>query len=662
MAALQFGSANSNDGFTTYNTASFNDLHPARIVRELIQNSLDAAAEAGEPVAHVTFRVDPVHRRDIPDLRGFTGAFRKAVDYQTMRNDGKLPDPAQQVVDRIQVGLDEITAGDAKMLSVSDNGVGLDIKRMNSLLSDGASVKSTSASGSYGVGHLAPMALSDIRYVLYGGLTKDGNRISAGKAFLAAHPAKNRLNDGKGYLINGFNNGNDGNLYDFLNTKEQPRIVTKLLDVIGNEWGHGCVVIIPVYNNFRNEGMPLWDIISKVAAYNFAPAIQHGNLILQVQESHNNQRLDANSLKDILEQEKGGIRAARSDSFFAGLRPSGQNAYSILQALTDGKNHMVAVDDGKAQIDLLMESLTGYPRIDLFRNGMWITDRIPGLSQADFASRQPFHAVIQVDATNGGELHRLIRKAEGAMHDSLSLSLLSTLEESNLKQAIASISDRIKEITPDADTEEYAIDDFLLVNTGGESPGGRERFSFWGTPAEVSRRSSAQVMITAENDGDDDEVTEVVGTGGSKPCKRRRNSQRRRTRPLPFRSAIVPDGSGRLIGSVTSALDFSETWLTIHVDENTDFTCDRIWQDEEIAVKSFHIAPANDKDPVLVSEITNTENGQFVKIHGIAANTEYKVQVQYEVPHGLETAVALPVLRMELHRPTKSRPQQTAEG
>ena len=222
MATLKFGHATSNDGFTSLNTAAFNDLPPARIVRELIQNSLDAAAEADEPTAEIMFRVEDIRRKDIPDIRGYTSSFQKAVAHQTKRNDGYLPDPAIEVVDRIQTALDAIVNGNAKLLSVTDNGIGLDIKRMNSILADGASAKSVSASGSYGVGHLASMALSDLRYVLYGGLTQDGNRIACGKVILAPHPGKKALNDAKGYLVRGFKGGLDGNLYDFLDFPEYP--------------------------------------------------------------------------------------------------------------------------------------------------------------------------------------------------------------------------------------------------------------------------------------------------------------------------------------------------------------------------------------------------------------------------------------------------------
>ena len=87
---LKFGTASSREGFTPLNTASFSDLQPARIVRELVQNSLDAAVvEAGEDTAIMCFQVDPVSRRQIPDIKGYENAFKKAVGYQTGINDGK---------------------------------------------------------------------------------------------------------------------------------------------------------------------------------------------------------------------------------------------------------------------------------------------------------------------------------------------------------------------------------------------------------------------------------------------------------------------------------------------------------------------------------------------------------------------------------------------
>ncbi len=661
MAALQFGTATSNDGFTSFNTAAFNDLPPARIVRELIQNSLDAAVDAGESTTKVLFQVDSVRRGDVPDLKGYTKAFKKAVAHQKRINNGKLPDAAKEVANRIQSGLDSIKAGTATLLAVVDNGIGLDIKSMNALLADGASGKSTSASGSYGVGHLAPMVLSDIRYMLYGGLTSEGDRIVCGRTILASHPSKGKTKDAKGYLVNGFRNGldEDGNLYDFLDAKDHPKLIAKYLDSLSEEHGHGCVVLLPAFNNFRSNGPKLWEIVSKVAAYNFAPAIYQNKLAITVKEGPNNiQQLDEASLESILEKEQDRVRAARSDSLFASLRPSGQSAYSILRTLVGSKNQSVPVNAGNARINLLMSPLSGYTRIDLFRNGMWITDSIPDLSQADFTNRQPFHAVIAVDADDGDELHRLIRKAEGPMHDTLSKSLLSGSEQKTLKRAIGDIATWINEQVPLIGTDEYTVDDFLLVNTGDDSGIGNESFSFWGVPTAVSRRSNVQLVPVPTGDDDNGDVyIEPLRTSTGKG--KRGSTQRRPVRPLLFRSAIVPDGDGKLAGSVVSTEDFPEAWLTIRVDENTDFTCDRVWQDEDVSLKSFRIVSTDSSTPP-VHEII--EKGKFVKIQGIVANADYEIQVEYGVPPELTNIVERPVMRLEIHRPPPSGTKPTANG
>ena len=675
MANLKFGVATSNDGFTSFGTAAFNDLPPARIVRELIQNSLDAAVEGAETTAKVRFKVDTLRKEDVPDLEGFVDAFNKAVDHQTMIGDGVLPDAAEEVVSRIQRGLNSIDEGEGKLLVVVDNGVGLDKKRMNSLLADGASGKPNSASGSYGVGHLAPIALSDIRYMLYGGVTRDGHRIVCGKTILAPHPGEKSLNDAKGFLVDGFANGLDGNLYYFLESKAHPKLVTRHLDALLEEHGHGCAVLIPAFNNFRSGGMSLWDIVSKVVAYNFAPAIHQGKLVIEVVETGDPVLLDDTSMASILEQEQDRVRAARSDSFFVGLRPSGQYAYSILRAITASESQVVLVNGDAVRVNLLLPSSSGVSRIDLFRNGMWITDSIPGLRQADFANRQPFHAVITVDANDGGETHRLIRKAEGPMHDKLSTALLSSLEQDTLRQVFSNIADWINGQVPPLGTEEFTVNDFLLVNTGDDDTGGSKSFSFWGDPVAMSSRTVNQVPAMRPSPGPgpgpgpgpnpgpgpgpDPGPGPAPGPGpvpSPDPVR-----QRRPAHPLPFRSAVIREGGDKLVGSVTSASDIPEAWLTLRVDENVDPTCDRIWQDEDLFLKVFQISPAESDGPPLESAIVR--GGQFVKIMGIKAGTKYEVEAEYDIPTELGSVVQRPVIRLEIYRPpTVQGSRQGATG
>ena len=650
---LKFGGAASNEGFTPLSTASFSDLRPARIVRELIQNSLDAAVvAAGEDTAIMRFQIDGITRRQIPDLKGYKKAFEKAVEYQTKISDGKPPDAAQQVIEHIRDGLANLKSGKAMLLSVMDNGIGLDTKRMNSLLGDGSSAKSGDSSGSYGVGHLAPMALSDIRYMLYGGVTQNGSRIVSGRTVLASHPGQGKLNAAQGYLIDCFRDGLDGNLYDFISAPH-PRVVTDRIDLISSEWGHGSVVMIPVFNNFRS-GASLWEVVSKVAAYNFCAAIHQGKLLIEVNDVKETRKLDKAALVNVLEQDKERTRAARSDSFFEGLRPSGQNAYSILRTLADRPRQRVEVSGSAAYLSLMTPSLTGNTRVDLFRNGMWITDDVFALRRADFADRQPFHAVIEVEAKESGELHKLIRKAEGPMHDTLSFSLLSTTEKERLRKSLRQIADRIKEQVQKVGNEGYAVDDFLLVSTDPGNGKGTRNFSFWGIPKAASRNRSNQLIPGIDPTHVDPPDTPPDDPDTPKPPRPPRPPQppaprERRSRPLPFRSVVVPNGEGKLSASIASQEDFPETWLILRVDENTDVTCDRVWQDEDVSIASLSIKAADGDRKALKSEIV--PDGRAVKVRGISQNTTYELDIEYNAPQELGRVVGTPVFRLELHRP-----------
>ena len=662
MGTLKFGRATSLVGFSSLKTARFNNLPPARIVRELIQNSLDAAKEAGVSPAVVRFQVRDIKRSDIPDFQGHSRALQKAIDYHKNDNGGKLPEPAQEAVNRLNAGLDTIRKGKASVLSVTDNGIGLDAKRMQSLLGDGASTKQDALTGAYGVGHLAPLALSDIRYMLYGGLTKEGNRTACGWTILASHPGKGQLNDAEGYLIAEFKTGLQGDLYDFLPKGEHPKIVRRDLNEIANEWGHGSSIIIPAFNNFRSGGVPLWEIVSKVVAYNFCPAVYRGQLIVEVRDGEEIQQLNKDSLTDVLKSEQDRVRVARSNSFFRELRPSGTNAYSILIALQTGNTESVQVNNDSAHVSLLTPLAEGLSRVDLFRNGMWISDDIPGLRRAEFTGLQPFHATIEVDKEDGGELHRLILKAEGPLHDNFSYVRLSPEEANILREHISNLAGWIKKQIPEIGTDEYTVDDYLVVRNEGNEKGGRERFSLWGIPTPMARRQSSQLVEgTVIVDVDPTNPPTPRPPGPPRPPRPPHTPVERRARPLPFRSVVLPEGEKNMRASVECDRDFPEAWLTLRVDENTDITCDRIWKDEDITITSISISNTADGTK---PEYEVMPGGRTVRIRGLTGKDTYDVQFAYAVPQQLAATVGAPTFRLELHRPpTPTRhPAKKSDG
>ena len=638
-------------GFTGMTTAMFNDVSPARILREILQNSLDAAVEAGEKTAIVRFEISFLEHGDLPDLRGYEQAFRAAVKYHEKDNGGRLPDPAQQVVETVRGAIAEVKAGRHYMLSVLDNGVGFDERRLTAVLGDGSgSHQQEGSAGSYGVGHFSAVSASDLHYMLYGGVSKTGKRIASGFAILAGRPGRPHPLSARGFLVKKLLDGTKSKLFSFATGREVPSIIRKALDRIERDWHQGSAVMIPAFNYFGDDSKWLADIITRVAAFNFSVAIHAGELVVEVDEEQLEggtlTKVDRGNLSNILEEEGQRRHAFRSDTWYRGLRPAGQDALGAYLAVSRGSRVIVSTVVGQADLRILTPAPTGRTRLDLFRNGMWITESIPGLSPNTFADLETFHAVLI--PVHRSELHRLIRKAEGAMHNQLSLKLLNDVERERLQTACRAIEARIKTEVPKRATEgTYTPDDFLVVSSGGDGgAGGTGSYAMWGHPVVVQSARLTQVR-TGGTTGEETKIDrEGKGRAGVKTKRNRRDATRRRSRPLPFRSTAVPDGRGRYNIEIECQEALEEVLLKFRVDENTDATCDRLWPDEEIVLRSFRATGRDGTELPGELEDGNTT----IRLRGLAADA-YNVVIEYEAPAGFDDAVQAPVFRVDLHKP-----------
>ena len=647
---LRFGPATSWSGFTPTGVSGFNDLQPGVVVRELLQNALDAAAAAGETTAIVHFGVRSVRTAEIPGCDDYRDVLGSVVKTQTGRSvNGALPDNAQQVVDTITAALGRDTCS---VFTVLDNGIGLDATSMDALLSDGTSAKQDAATGSYGNGHMVTIPASDLRYVLYGGIQQDGTRIGAGHAVLASHSRASHgpHSDADGYLVHGFGGGATGNLYDYAVGKSVPPLIHRELDVIAERWGHGTAIVVPAFNNFREERSTLWDLVSLAAACSFFAAIHHGRLRIEVVEpgTATVRVLDSETVAEVLEHHKE-RRRRRSRSTL-----SGERAFGAWATLKTGSRHALTTKLGAIAIHLRHPAPSGVVRVDLCRNGMWIVDRndIPGF-YGKFADRQPFEAVLLVDAETGGEAHRLIRKAEGPLHNNLSTKLLSKREGKDLRGVLEAIRERIQRLVPEVGTDTYSPDDVLTLETGGvDGPGAKSgRMSFWGMPVEVGRRANAPVL-QEETGGDDKPVPTPPENGGSgkRPPSSGAGSEQSSRTPQRFASVAVPTGAGSCAVQLRCADDTEDAELSLRVDENNDVTCDHLWAEERVRIRSARHAgkPIARKDFVVV-------NGEpvAVRLNALTAGQDYRVDVEYEMPDSASIAgIRQPVLRVELVRPS----------
>ena len=609
-------------GFTPAGIAAFDDLRPAAVVRELIQNSLDAAVSANQRTAIVRFRLWTCDPLEVPGIDAYTAAFTEAIDFH--KKGGALPAKAKRVVDTIWKALDR---DEFAVLSVLDNGIGLDARRMTALLSDGVSAKDSDSTGTYGNGHSVAIPASDLRYALYGGLTAKGGRIGAGHAVLASHAGENPEFpcSGDGFLVRGFRNDREGALFEYARDDEVPSIVARELDDIAGVSEHGTAVILPAFNSFREANRNLGDMVLEAAASNFFVAIQEERLEVWVEGHETDEKeliLDATTLPSQLAANR---EEKRSKSFLSGAR-----AYDAHRAFQMGSRSVVKTSQGDVHIRLLKGAEA--TRVDLCRNGMWITDD-KGISSFyyKFTDRMPFHALLLLDA--GPRIHRLVRDAEGPLHDKIRLKDLSRDDKRDLQRALGDIRDWILTKTDKVRGDSFGVEDFLAIDFGMEDQhsGGTSGPSYRGRPVVVKRRTPTWYSIAS---GGERRIPRRGGSGKTNLARSRRS-------PIlnpAFQVVSLPLDRNRRRIHVTCNEACEDAVLRLRVNENVDATCDSLWHEIVPAVlRDVLIAGKSAATGDLVSdsgEILGIRLGRLEAGHSVELETGYRVPDAFGVWNG----------------------------
>ena len=160
-AELYFGQTHRPEGFTSAAVAQF-DGSAEPVVRELLQNSLDAADQADEPVAEVRLVISEARRDELPGWSKYMSVFEAACQQRRSGNGVKPSQDERMVIERIRNASRSVTI---PLLLCIDNGHGLNGVRMDSLLTPGNTSKGERGAGSFGLGHHAAFGASDLRYV-----------------------------------------------------------------------------------------------------------------------------------------------------------------------------------------------------------------------------------------------------------------------------------------------------------------------------------------------------------------------------------------------------------------------------------------------------------------------------------------------------------------
>ena len=621
---LRFGPGTS-CGFTPAGVSAFDNLRPAAVVRELIQNALDAARNAGVSPAMVRFRLTEVPRNKIPGIRSYESAFVKAVETQKAMTGGPLTGQAQLTAGTIRNALAQ---DELDVLSVLDNGVGLDEQRMNALLSDGVSIKDGAATGTYGNGHCTAIPASDLRYVLYGGLIEGGHRIGAGHAVLASHyeAGERHQRSGDGFYIRDFRASHE-TLYNYATGRQLPGLIAEALDIIEAETRHGTAVIIPAFNHFL-EDQDLWSMVSQAASANFFVAIEKGDLVVSVDDDRSGAGkllwvLDRSNLADVLNTHRDKRRAA---AFLNGRR-----AYEAHDVYRTGKRRLIETGAGAIEIRL-RENPDGITRVDLCRNGMWITDRIPGVSQS-FADQVPFHAVLSLSAREGRDLHDFIRIAEGPLHDAITIKRLPAPQRKECRSALGAITRWLLSNTQAVKSDAYLSDDFLTLDFGDTDGKGRGKSgnAFWGLPVPIRRIPARDRHLFSASRGPDEDVPSGGGKDGAGSGARKEDRRRARpTLPAFFQAASCPAGKNRRRIWIECEKSCADAQLRLIVDEALDATCERPGQDPYtpavLGNVTINAKPASEKDLIRWDDqVIGVRLGDLAEGASVEVETDYQL-------------------------------------
>ena len=322
---LFFGSANQPQGFLNLAMAKW-DGNPEPIVREMLQNCLDAAVEANREAGEVCFTIRRVALDEIPGIEAYRKHFEGAVHERA--KEGKQGDAERRVVKRIQ----RILAGpDTQVLFCRDNGIGLNSDRMKRILTEGNTDKSEAGAGAFGIGHLTAFAASDLRFIHYAGRSRSNGSlqdVASAHAVLASRTV-NR-NSGRGahgfWLL-----GNDRTLFHphpYPDTV--PRLLRHEIECLEDT---GSVVGVIGFNDFRSEENPV-DAISRVAAKNFLVAIWNGSMVVHIRDeaTSSEETVDRDRLELILDRERNRKRAEQGGGWL-----SGEQAYRAWKTLETGR-------------------------------------------------------------------------------------------------------------------------------------------------------------------------------------------------------------------------------------------------------------------------------------------------------------------------------------
>ena len=454
--------------------AHFSDAPIPKLVRELVQNALDARHDGlGEPVI-VTFTETGVKR----SLIG-AGSLQKHLQACLDRANG---DARPDMVEVYTKALSVIGQRNIPCLKVQDTGtMGLNDARWKALVvQEGAVSKGGGApGGSYGIGKNAILNGSDLQTVFYSTRLVERRKGLVtrlqGKATLTGHPDPDGADDDLQHM--GFHCLRDG------------PVMGRDIPGFFRLEKTGTGVFIMGFNPHSSDWV---DEIATAAIENFFHAVHHRNLIVEVKPADGSPvRMDHRTI----------------DCLFERLKPSNRNAVHYYRTIRDMPEDEVETTKrfrnlGRLRLSLLFGEGTPRRIAHVNRNGMLVTDsreqKTNPLAPRGRSLWPDFAGVIVPDS-DAGDLW--LGKMENPSHDSLSSGQLRSEQDRSeadrrfrqARRELGRIIERKAEIANYGDLTD--IDELAGILPDEENPLGEQTLT---TRVVESRTPPSQMAEEAE--------------------------------------------------------------------------------------------------------------------------------------------------------------------
>ena len=597
---LEFTPASTPEGFRSSASADNAEADPDIILRELTQNALDAARYAKRETTEIRIEIESLSLEDIPALDIYRERFESACE--SHKKNGSLKQ-AETIVEEIRSSIEK--GDDLQVMWFLDNGFGLNEERMNRLLGDGIGGNAEDSAGSFGVGHLTSFPASNIRYVLYGGVSETmerkktrKSRIFSGHAILAAHnhpinetydPIQKSGGGGvdsdskseietkayskDGYLVDEISDKDFFDKYTFYGGDECPNIIDDKLDIIEKCFGTGSAIGILAFNRFRRfeDDEDVIKDIERAIASHFLPLVFEEKLRVEIyRDGEHLSNIDRLNLRNILERDSHKTRSRKNS-----VGPSGGNVFDAYRTLEVSEPENRSISTLMGEVSLRFRSLKGSDersgtRIQLYRNGMWIEDSLPQNSRSEFNRSDPFNALLLLDPDDCPRACEIVRKSEGPKHTDIKSSRLGRIDQKKLVELFKEIKKGLLEIAPPRPESETAFRSEFFVLSGSERNSRNNP-----KPNRVHQQASPGPGTRSEQS-----AAKKKAVRSDKPWKFKRQGNL-----LETQSVLVPEEGGfRIRLRVKEKVRNAE--LRLALVSGTDDSCDQPIPDEFIEIEA----------------------------------------------------------------------------